>query len=137
VEEGKADSRWKNGRKFAQREPQTKTQFLEARCCCGGVRWIIGTAGDAESKGVTFLEGPPEIPEVRCKPEYDFEYPFVISTMKKMVPKVARAVSAVTFLQKFNGKSCKARGQQLNAELLGSSAQCMYSINASAGFGIS
>ena len=44
MEEGKADSRWKNGRKFAQREPQTKTQFLEARCCCGGVAEFIREA---------------------------------------------------------------------------------------------
>ena len=35
-------------------------------------------------------------------------YPFVISTMKKIVPKDARAVSAVTFLQKLNGKSSNA-----------------------------
>ena len=136
MEEGKADPRWENWRKFTQREAQTKTQFLEAMSCCSG-GWIIGTARDAKSKGATFVEGPPEIPGVRYKPEYDFEYPFVISTMKKMVPKVARAVSAVTFLQNFKGKSCTARGQQLNAELVGSSAQCMYSINASVGFGIS
>ena len=35
-------------------------------------------------------------------------YPFVISTMKKIVPKEARAVSTVTLRQKLNGRSSSA-----------------------------
>jgi hypothetical protein len=62
-------------------------------------------------------------------------YPFVISTMKKMVPNVARAVSAVIFLQNVRGKSCNANGQQVINEFPGFSAQRIYSINASVELG--
>jgi len=75
AEERKADSRWKNGREFTQREAETKTQFLGTKCFSGGVGWILGTVRDAESKGVTFFEGPPEIPDVRCKPEMTLSTP--------------------------------------------------------------
>jgi len=44
-------------------------------------------------------------------------YPFVISTMKKIVPNEARAVSAVMFLQKLNGRSSDAINEHSSAVL--------------------
>jgi len=58
-------------------------------------------------------------------------YPFVISTMKKMVPKEARAVSVTIVLQKFRGNTAFAMTEQLSRVLFSIWIQFIHCTNAS------
>ena len=91
------------------------------------------TSGNCQREGMPFLDCAPEVTAVRTLARE--AYPFVISTRKKIAPKEARAVSAVTFLQKLNGKSWSAISEQDSGVLPSLVAQVIHLINADSGSG--
>ena len=92
------------------------------------------TSCKSQSKRMSFFQRTPKIPICQIL-HSENNYPFVISTTKNMVPKAARAASAVTFLHTLNGNKSPARRLQISGVFPPFLAHTIHLMNPSAGLG--